>query len=136
MPTNAPARGRRVGLTGTVTYVNVAAGKDVYGVFYRSSLHAGALQRRSAAPRDFDRKFNIHIEAYVGGAKMDYYRQEPRTRTGLDWYKSIRRRFPDLVYRQDQTPFIVGRSDRYPAIKLPPRRSSSSAHVLATHLRF
>jgi len=110
-----PGKGVAVALTGSVTYVNVGAGKDIYGVLY---VHPSTLARYSSehGSEDFDRKFNIHLEAYVGGVKVDYF--DKTKETDLNWYQSLRV-VPGLVYRQDQCPFLAVDSDRYPAIKLP-----------------
>jgi hypothetical protein len=117
-----PGKGVAVGLTGSVTYVNIASGKNLYGVFY---VHPSTLARYSSGRgyADFDQKFNIHIEAYVGGVLMDAIdkRKDPM---GTDWYKSLRA-IPSLVYRQDQCPFIMTDPDRYPAIKLPVEESGT-----------
>ena len=116
LATDAPTKeGIAVGFTGSVTYVNIPKGKDQYGVFY---VHPSTLARYNTGlgPTDFDRKFNIHIEAFVGGAKMDYF--DKKKEPDLNWYQQLRA-IPGLVYRQNQTPFIVSDSARYPAIKLP-----------------
>jgi hypothetical protein len=111
-----PGKGASVVLTGSVTYVNVPAGKDLYGVFY---VHPSTLARYSTdrGYEDFDRKFNVHIEAYVGGALMDYF-DKVKDKAGLDWYKAPTA-IPGLVYRQDQCPFLISNPDHCPAIKLP-----------------
>ena len=112
---DATAEGIPVGLTGTVTYINLPENKDGYGVFF---VHPSTLARYStkAGSSDFDRKFNVHIEAYVGGAKMDYFdktkEQDP------NWFSQLRT-VPGLVYRQDQSPFLLTDTVRYPQIKLP-----------------
>lgn len=115
--TDAPVKGQgvAVGLTGSVTYVNVPAGKDIYGVFY---VHPNTLARYSSTRgyEDFDQKFNIHIEAYIGGAKMDYF--DKKKENDPNWFQQLRV-VPNLVYRQDQCPFLIYSPDRYPAIKLP-----------------
>ena len=116
---NAPVAGKgaAVALTGSVTYVNVPAGKDLYGVFY---VHPSVLARYSTdrGYEDFDRKFDIHIEAYVGGTLMDEINKnkEPDP-IKWTWFQPL---IPiaNLVYRQDQTPFIIADPDRYPAIQL------------------
>src|ERR1700722_11047577 len=56
-------KGLAVALTGSVTYINVPAGKDIYGSFY---VHPSTLGRYSSdrGYEDFDRKFDIHLEAY------------------------------------------------------------------------
>jgi hypothetical protein len=116
---NAPVAGKgaAVALTGSVTYVNVPAGKDLYGVFY---VHPNTLGRYSGERgyEDFDRKFDIHIEAYVGGTLMDEINKnkEPDP-IKWTWFQPL---IPiaNLVYRQDQTPFIIADPDRYPAIQL------------------
>ena len=66
----AGAKGVAVALTGDVTYVNVPAGKDIYGVFY---VHPNTLARYSddRGYENFDRKYDVHVEAYVNGALMD-----------------------------------------------------------------
>jgi hypothetical protein len=111
-----PGKGAAVALTGSVNYVNVPAGKDIYGVFY---VHPATLGRYSGdrGYEDFDRKFNIHVEAYVGGALMDAI-DKKKDPAGPDWYKALTV-VPNLVYRQDQCPFMMYDPDRYPAIKLP-----------------
>ena len=113
---DAPVKGKgvAVGLTGSVTYVNIAAGKDIFGVFY---VHPSTLGRYSSdrGQDDFDRKFNIHIEAYVGGAVMDAI--DKNKEQDKNWFQSLRV-IPDLVYRQDQSPFMLIDPDHYPAIKL------------------
>jgi len=109
-----PGKGAAVALTGSVNYVNVPAGKDIYGVFY---VHPATLGRYSGERgyEDFDRKYNIHVEAYVGGALMDAFdkkkEQDPK------WFQPLTV-VPNLVYRQDQCPFLMYDPDRYPAIKL------------------
>ena len=59
-----PGKGVAVALTGSVNYINVPAGKDLYGVFY---VHPNTLGRYSddRGAENFDRKYNIHLEAYV-----------------------------------------------------------------------
>jgi cytolysin (calcineurin-like family phosphatase) len=97
-------------------------GKNFYGVFY---VHPSTLARYSSGRgyADFDQKFNIHIEAYVGGVLMDAI-DKKKDPMGTDWYKSLRA-IPSLVYRQDQCPFIMTDPDRYPAIKLPAEESGT-----------
>jgi hypothetical protein len=108
--------GVAVALTGSVTYVNIAPNKDVYGVFY---VHPSTLARYSGEGgyEDYDRKFDIHAELSVGGTVMDAINKNKETDV-LGWYKPFTV-VPGLIYRQDQTPFIVADPDRYPAIKLP-----------------
>jgi hypothetical protein len=110
-----PGKGVAVGLTGSVTYVSVPMGKDIYGVFY---VHPSILARYSSERgyTDFDRKFDVHVEAYVGGALMDAV--DKNKEEDPKWFQQLKA-IPDLVYRQDQCPFLVSNSDRYPAIKLP-----------------
>ena len=115
---NAPAEvGFAVVLTGSLTYINMPAGHDAYGVFY---IHPSTLARYSAKGgiEDFDRKFNVHIEASVGGVLSDYYDKIPHDPGGADWFKAPRA-VTGLVLRQDQSPFVLADVDRYPAIKLP-----------------
>ena len=108
-------KGVAVGFTGEVTYINIVAGKDVYGVFY---VHPSTLARYSSdrGAEDYDRKFNIHLEAYVDGALQDYFNKRPEK--DLDWFKVLKP-ITGLVFRQDQCPFILADTDRYPAMKLP-----------------
>lgn len=108
-------KGVGVALTGSVTYVNVLAGKDLYGVFY---VHPSTLARYSTdrGYEDFDRKFDVHIEAYVGGALMDEINKN-KEQDPLKWFQPLTV-VPNLVYRQDQCPFLLSNPDRYPAIKL------------------
>ena len=106
-------KGVAVGFTGDVTYVNIPAGKDIYGVFY---VHPSTLARFSSGdPENYNHKFNIHVEAYVDGALQDYF--DKRQEKDLDWYKVLKP-ISGLVFRQDQTPFIQADTDRYPAMKL------------------
>jgi len=117
LATNAQGgKGVGVTLTGSATYVNVPAGKDIYGCFY---VHPSTLKRYSSdrGVEDFDRKFDIHLQAIVGGTVMDEINKN-KEQDVLGWYKPLTA-VPGLVYRQDQCPFMVSNPDRYPAIKLP-----------------
>jgi len=109
-----PGQGITVMLTGKVTYINVAAAKDVYGVFY---VHPSTLGRYSGdgGYQDFDRKFDIHAKLLVGGAVMDEINKNKEA-DSLGWYTKFPV-IPNLVLRQDQTPFIIADPDRYPEIK-------------------
>ena len=111
-----PGKGAAVALTGDVTYVNVPAGKDLYGVFY---VHPNTLVRYSdeRGYEQFERKYDVHVEAYVGGALVDENNKNKEA-DPLGWFKPFTV-VPNLVYRQDQTPFVIADPDRYPAIKLP-----------------
>jgi hypothetical protein len=115
-----PTQGIAIGLTGTVNYINVPAGKDCYGVVY---LHPNTLNRYNAGGgfSDFDQKFNIHAQLLVGGTLMDEI--DKKKETDPNWYKTLRV-VPNLIMRQDQTPFIVTDPDRYPQLK--PQTDSSS----------
>ena len=110
-----PGKGVAVALTGSVTYVNVYKGKDVYGVVY---VHPSTLGRYNAGggSGDFDRKFNIHVEADVDGKPVDAI--DKRKEQDLTWYQPLRA-VPGLIYLQNQSPFIITDADRYPALKLP-----------------
>lgn len=113
---DAPTKdGVAVGLTGTITYVNIPAGRDNYGVFYVApdTLNRYSTERGST---DFDRTFNIHIEASVGGALVDYF--DKNKETDKNWYQTLKP-VDGLVYRQDQSPFTMADPDRYPPIKYP-----------------
>ncbi len=115
---NAPpgAKGVAVALTGSVTYVNVAAAKDLYGVLY---IHPSTLARYSddRGYEQFDRKYDIHVEAFVDGAMVDYS-NKAKEADPLGWFKQFTV-VPNLVYRPDQTPFIIADPDFCPAVKLP-----------------
>jgi len=110
-----PGKGIAVALTGSVTYINVPAGTDIYGVVY---VHPSTIGRYSGqgGASDFDRKFDVHVEAYVGGTLMD--RIDKNKEQDPNWFQPL---VPvaGLVYRQDQTPFLVVDPDRYPALKPP-----------------
>ena len=112
-----PDEGTAIGLTGDVTYVNVPKGKDDYGVFY---VHPDTLTRYSTARgyTDFDRQFDIHVQVFVGGALMDEIDKNQGKETDPKWFQALKP-IAGLVYRQNQSPFILADSSRYPAIKLP-----------------
>jgi hypothetical protein len=111
-----PAQGVAVALTGTVTYVNVSMARDLYGVFY---VPPSVLLRYGTklGTSDFDRKFDIHMEAYVGGVLMDEVNKNKEA-DPLKWFVPLQV-VPNLVYRQDQCAFLVSDPDRYPMIRLP-----------------
>jgi hypothetical protein len=107
-------------LTGEVTYINLYAARDAYGVFY---VHPSALARYcgSGSTEDFDRKFNIHVEAYVGGKLVDYFDKNKNDPGGANWFKGPTA-VPDLVSNQANSPFLLSNPNRYPETK-----SSTSA---------
>ncbi|HEX4141447.1 MAG TPA: hypothetical protein VHY09_13950 [Candidatus Methylacidiphilales bacterium] len=108
-------------LTGSVTYINLKQARDAYGVFY---VHPNVLSRYcgTGSYEDFDRKFNVHVEAYVGGKLVDYYDKNK----DVDKWWTQPTAVPNLVCRQDQSPFLLSDITRYPQIKLPSSDSSSS----------
>jgi hypothetical protein len=110
-----PGKGVAVALTGSVTYVNVPRGKDLYGVVY---VHPAALGRYNAGGgyQDFDRKFNIHVEADVDGKPVDTF--DKNKEQDPNWYQPLRA-VPGLLFLQNQSPFITTDADRYPELKLP-----------------
>jgi hypothetical protein len=114
-PEATTREGIAVALTGTVTYVNLATTKDAYGVFY---IPPGTLARYSTdhGTSDFDRLFNIHVEAYVAGTRVDYF--DKNKETDGNWYQQLKP-LTGFVYRQDQSPFIITDANRYPPIKQP-----------------
>ena len=120
-PQGQPGKGMPVMLTGTVTYVNVPKGKDNYGVFY---VHPSTLGRYSTdkGVTDFDRTFNVHVEADIAGAAVDA--ADKNKEQDLNWYQPYKT-IPGLVYRQNECPFINDNPDRYPAIKQPEASSTS-----------
>jgi len=103
-------------LTGTETYINLAATHDGYGVFY---IHPSTLARYASksGTSDFAERFNVHLEAMVGGKLADYFDKRPDP-SGPDWYKPLTP-VPGLVLRQDQCCFIVVDTSRYPQLKPP-----------------
>lgn len=113
-PQGKPGQGIAVGLTQELTYVNIKRNRDVYGVFY---IHPSTLERYSTANgvSDFDRTFDIHLEAYVEGTLMDAV--DKNKETDPNWFKALKP-ISDLVYRQDQCVFLVIDPDRYPALKI------------------
>ncbi len=114
-PEATTRNGIPVALTGTLDYVNLGTTRDAYGVFY---VPPATLARYSTdrGPSDFDRTFNIHVEAYVGGVKVDYF--DKNKETDANWYQQLKP-LSGFVYRQDQSPFILTDPNRYPPIKLP-----------------
>ncbi len=112
---NAPAGGFAVCLTGEVTYINLPAARDSYGVFY---VHPSALARYcgSGTPQDFDRKFNIHVEASVGGKLVDYFDKIKNDPGGPNWFKAPPT-VSDLVLNQANTPFLLSDPNHYPEAK-------------------
>jgi hypothetical protein len=122
---NAPGdEGIAVGLTGSVTYINlsVAKSKDGYGVFY---IHPSTLARYSSKGgyTDFERKFNVHIQALVDGKDIDD--ADKNKEDDPAWFQKLTA-VSGLVYRQDQSPFLLSDLGRYPAIKLPASSTDSS----------
>jgi hypothetical protein len=103
-------------LTGAVTYLNLTTARDAYGVVY---IHPSTLVRYcgSGSPEDFDRKFNVKVEAYVGGKLVDYQSKNTNDKGGPDWNKAITIAVPNFVLRQDQTPFLMADTIRYPMLK-------------------
>jgi hypothetical protein len=111
--------GVAVVLTGALTYTNLPKTRDEYGVFY---VHPNVLSRYcgTGTYEDFDRKFNIHVEAWVGGKEVDYF---DKKKDVPNWWTVVNNvgpiPVPNLVCRQDQTPFLMADTVRYPQIKLP-----------------
>jgi len=117
---NAPGTdGVAVCLTGSVTYINLEKARDAYGVVY---VHPDVLSRYcgTGSYEDFDRKFNVHVEAYVDGKLVDYFDKNK----DVDKWWTAPTAVPNLVLRQDQTPFLMSDVTRYPQIKLPSSDSS------------
>jgi hypothetical protein len=119
---NAPPNstdGVAVCLTGSVTYINLKQTRTAYGVVY---VHPATVARYSGSgtTEDFDRKFNVHVEAYVGGKLVDYYDKHKDS----DKWWTLPTAVPDLVFRQDLTPFLVSDVTRYPQLKPLPSGSS------------
>ena len=112
----APTKdGIPVALTGTVTYVSLPETRDAYGVFYvpPATLDRFATDR---GKEDFDRLFNIHIEAYINGTKVDYF--DKKKEQDGNWYQQLKP-LTGYVYRQDQCVFIMTDPNHYPPIKAP-----------------
>ncbi len=120
-PQGQSGQGIAVALTGSVTYANVGKGDEMYGVVY---LHPSTLARYSTPSggvNDFDRKFDVHVEADITG--MSPVGVDKNKEEDPNWYQALRT-IPGLVYRQNQCPFINDNPDRYPAIKLPDSSSN------------
>ena len=115
-PEATSAEGIPVILTGTVTYINLTQNHEAYGVVY---IHPSTMARYSSksGASDFSSKFNVHVEAYVGGAKMDLFdKDKPQDPTWYQQGKAI----PGLLLRQDQCAFMLSDPMRYPQIKPQP----------------
>jgi hypothetical protein len=114
-PEATTKEGIAVALTDSITYVNLAATRDAYGVFF---VPPATLARYSTdrGSEDFDRAFNIHVEAYVGGVKVDYF--DKNKETDANWYQQLKP-LAGFVYRQDQSPLLLTDFNRYPPIKQP-----------------
>jgi len=113
---NAPGQeGVAVCLTGEVTYVNLAQSRDAYGCVF---LHPSTLARYAGTrgPEDFERKYNVRVEAYVGGKMVDYQSKNPNDKGGPDWNKGLPS-VTNMLMQQDKTPFIAADTNRYPMIK-------------------
>jgi len=112
-PEATTADGISVVLTASVTYINVQATSDGYGSFY---VHPSTMQRYStkSGASDFGDRFNVHVEAYVSGTKVDYF--DKNKSQDPNWYQSMKA-IPNLVYRQDQCVFMLTDPSRYPQIK-------------------
>jgi len=110
--------GIAIALTGTVTYVNVPKGRDLYGVVY---VHPDTLARytNTRGVEEYLRNFDVHVEADVEGKAVDA--ADRKKEDDLKWFQQLRA-VPGFVYRQDLSPFINANSDQYPAIKLPDSR--------------
>jgi len=113
-------------LTGSVTYLNLAQARDGYGVVY---VHPSTLSRYSGngGVESFDRKYNVRVEAYVDGKLVDYQSKNPRDPSGPDWNKGLAS-IPNFVLRQDQTPFLMADSIRYPMLKPISTPDSGGGH--------
>jgi len=80
-------------------------------------VHPSTLKRYcKLAPTDFERTFNIHMEASVGGKVMDTF--DKKKEQDPNWYQPLKP-LSGFVYRQNQCIFAVADPSRYPAIKLP-----------------
>jgi hypothetical protein len=114
-PEATTADGISVVLTGSVTYINLQSSNDAYGVVY---LHPSTMLRYSTKSglSDFAEKFNVHVEAYINGTKVDLF--DKNKAQDPNWYQSMKA-IPNLVYRQDQCIFMVVDETHYPQIKPP-----------------
>jgi hypothetical protein len=114
----AGGKGVSVALTGTVDYINVPMSRDLYGVFY---VHPAVVARYSGerGAEDFQRKFNVHVEASVNGTLVDAI--DKNKEQDPTWYQKLKAT-PGLVFRQDQCVFLIADASKYPMIK--PQTSS------------
>jgi len=114
-PAGKPGEGVAIGMTGSAIYVNVKKGKDAYGVVYLNPSSIGRYNM-GGGPADFEHKFNIHIEAYVGGTYVDSI--DKNKEDDKKWFQSLKP-ITGLLYLQYQSPYILTDPDRYPALKMP-----------------
>jgi hypothetical protein len=115
-PQGKPGEGIAVALTGSVSYVNLFKGKDLYGVVYVAPATLGRYCT-SKGITDFDAngQFNIHVEADVDGKPVDVF--DKNKENDLKWYEPLKP-VTGMVYLQNQSPFILTDPDRYPPLKL------------------
>ncbi len=98
-------------LVGEVTYVNIPAGKENYGVFY---VHPNTVGRYGGQA-NFERSAkNIRIEAYVNGQLVDVIQKREEENEG--WIHPLKR-INNLVYSKEESPFSLMDIGRYPAEK-------------------
>jgi hypothetical protein len=115
-PPPTTPQGIAVGLTGSVTYVNLPAARDAYGVFFVPPATLARYSTQEGGYEDFDRKFDVHVEAYVNGNLVDRF--DKNKETDANWYQQLKP-LAGFVYRQDQSPFVLTDINRYPPIKQP-----------------
>ena len=106
--------GSAIALTGSATYVCVPKGKDTYGVFYVNPSVLGRYSGKQG-PSDFERKFNVHLDALVDGKIVDNI--DKTKEEELTWYQKLTA-VAGFVCRQDQCPFMLTDPNKYPPLKL------------------
>jgi hypothetical protein len=105
--------GTTVVLPGEVTYVNVRGQKGMMGAMF---VHPDTVERYGLEKES--NRLNVFVEAYEKGQLVDGMGKNTRE-TDEEWYKGGK--YPakeNLVYRQDQSVFLLTDTDGFPAIKL------------------
>ena len=98
-------------LTGEVTYINIPAGRDQYGVVF---VHYDAVERYMIETKST--QLNVRVEAYEKGKLADQV--EKNSREENDKWVSAYPGKSGLVLNQSQTPWACSGSAAFPQIKL------------------
>ncbi|MCS7063847.1 MAG: hypothetical protein NZM04_07385 [Methylacidiphilales bacterium] len=104
-------QGEPILLVGEVTYINIPAGKENYGVFY---VHPNTIGRYGGQATFEKSNKNIRIEAYINGQLVDVIQKKEEDDDG--WINPIKR-VNHQVYTKEESPFRLVNISRYPAEK-------------------